>query len=111
MARLSALSLSTAGVSIPNTGSAHRCKDASRGTLCFFLPVGRTSRSIYSLCEEPDPSYSDFEELDFGSATVGAGVAGISDVCEVEEWTGNPAQPPGDQSPLTGALMHAPRMH
>lgn len=47
----------------------------------------------------------------FNFLTVRTGVARIYNVCEVDEWTGNPAEPPGYQSPLTGVLMRAANMH
>lgn len=52
-----------------------------------------------------------FYKFKFLSVTVRTGVAGIYNVCKVDEWTGNPAEPPGYQSPLTGMLMRATKMH
>lgn len=50
-------------------------------------------------------------KFNFRSVTVRTGVACICNVCEVDEWSGNPAEPPGYQSPLTGLVMHAAKMH
>lgn len=81
--------------------------------LCFFSLIGHEGLFLVAGTSQTLINHvaAVFYKFNFRIATVRTFVACIYNVCEVDEWTGNPAEPPGYQSPLTGVLMCAANMH